>query len=221
MSRYFLDNNVRQRLVHGVDKLRRPVNSTLFCHYGLFDRSLHTVKASRRDFIDNRLLVVFSIFLLISLIVVRLHSLSIPVFTSYISCASSLFIGFAAAFVPSRSFRDPFRQVAKSPPRISGFRTPITGLANKHPLPLSFPLPGSSRDPVRDLISDLYEFVGGRYVKNRIAARKHAFSVYTVTYVRYYQQRSFVASVWCKLWHDFILHRIYRSGEIGVSYRGY
>lgn len=55
------------------------------------------VKASRRDFIDNRLLVVFSIFLLISLIVVRLHSLSILVFTSYISCASSLFIGFAAA----------------------------------------------------------------------------------------------------------------------------
>lgn len=97
VSRYFLDNNVRQRLVHGVDKLRRPVNSTLFCHYGLFDRSLHTVKASRRDFIDNRLLVVFSIFLLISLIVARLHSLSIPAFTSYISCASSLFTGFAAA----------------------------------------------------------------------------------------------------------------------------
>lgn len=95
MSQYFLDNNVRQRLVHEIDKLHRSVNSMLFCHYGLFDRSLHTVKASR-DFVDNRLRV-----LNISLDFVDSCTptffIDPGVHIVYILREFSLFTGFAAA----------------------------------------------------------------------------------------------------------------------------
>lgn len=97
MSRYFLDNNVRQWLVRGIEKLRRSVNSTLFCVMGPVTGPCILLKLSSRFRPPLRSVLNISLDLVDCSGVARLHSLSIPVFKSYISRTSSLFIDFAAA----------------------------------------------------------------------------------------------------------------------------
>lgn len=120
----------------------------------------------------------------------------------YSSRANPLFTGLAV----ERSFRDPFRQVVQSPPRISGFRTPITGPGTPSLL-LSLRL---SRDPSRDLIFDPWGVNTWDAKPWHVEYYTHSFlHVFAATDKVRAITRQLVPIFRYKLWHNLVLHGFY------------